>query len=231
MWRPYFASASWNPYGSGLWAWYPSAGYSWVSPYPWGWTPYHYGSWSFCSGTGWGWTPGGSWMGLSNVPGTALTPPNGGGRGLGYPGRPVHAPRCRRIHASACQPGKAADVQAGSEEHLRLPKRFCWAGSSSRRSWEIESILHRSGTTRLRQHARFFLPHLHSRREWNVAGAAGRHGNQLALRRKRPEFFWRRGAREYGLRFYEFRFDEFRFDGLQFRGTRRLGGRFFLGWS
>jgi hypothetical protein len=66
MWRPYFTSASWDPYGSGAWAYYPSAGYSWVSPYPWGWTPYHYGSWSFCQGVGWGWQPGGTWMGLAN---------------------------------------------------------------------------------------------------------------------------------------------------------------------
>jgi hypothetical protein len=66
MWRPYFTSASWSPFGSGAWAYYPSAGYSWVSPYPWGWTPYHYGSWSFCQGMGWGWQPGGAWMGLAN---------------------------------------------------------------------------------------------------------------------------------------------------------------------
>lgn len=67
MWRPYFASAAWNPYGNGVWAWYGGAGYSWVSPYPWGWTPYHYGTWSFCPGAGWGWMPGGTWMGLNNT--------------------------------------------------------------------------------------------------------------------------------------------------------------------
>ena len=66
MWRPYFASASWDPYGSGAFAYYPTAGYSWVSPYPWGWTPYHYGSWAFCQGIGWGWQPGGPWAGLQN---------------------------------------------------------------------------------------------------------------------------------------------------------------------
>jgi hypothetical protein len=66
MWRPYFTSASWDPFASGTWAYYPSAGYSWVSPYPWGWTPYHYGSWSFCQGVGWGWLPGGTWFGLAN---------------------------------------------------------------------------------------------------------------------------------------------------------------------
>src|SRR5487761_2303294 len=48
MWRPYFASAAWDPYSNGAWAYYQGAGYSWVSPYPWGWAPYHYGSWSFC---------------------------------------------------------------------------------------------------------------------------------------------------------------------------------------
>ncbi len=66
MWRPYFASASWDPYSSGAWAYYQNTGYSWVSPYPWGWTPYHYGSWAFCPGVGWGWQPGGAWMGLAN---------------------------------------------------------------------------------------------------------------------------------------------------------------------
>lgn len=67
MWQPYFVSANWDPYSNGAWAFYPGAGYSWVSPYPWGWTPYHYGSWSFCPGTGWGWQPGGMWNGLNNV--------------------------------------------------------------------------------------------------------------------------------------------------------------------
>ena len=74
MWRPYFASASWEPYGSGVWSWYPGVGYSWVSPYPWGWTPFHSGSWQYCSGAGWGWQPGGSWNGLQNQPGLALHP-------------------------------------------------------------------------------------------------------------------------------------------------------------
>ena len=66
MWRPYFTSAAWSPFGLGVWAWYPGAGYSWVSPYPWGWMPYHYGSWNFCPGIGWGWRPGGAWFGVSN---------------------------------------------------------------------------------------------------------------------------------------------------------------------
>ncbi len=68
IWRPYFASAAWDPFANGTWAWYPAAGYSWVSPYPWGWLPYHYGAWQYCPGSGWGWQPGGDWVGLKNVP-------------------------------------------------------------------------------------------------------------------------------------------------------------------
>jgi FecR protein len=68
MWRPYFVSAAWDPFSNGTWAWYSGAGYSWVSPYPWGWMPFHYGSWISCPGAGWGWVPGGSWNGLGNEP-------------------------------------------------------------------------------------------------------------------------------------------------------------------
>lgn len=66
FWRPYFVDAAWDPYGNGVWAWYQGAGYSWVSPYPWGWLPYHSGAWSFCPGVGWGWRPGAQWRGLAN---------------------------------------------------------------------------------------------------------------------------------------------------------------------
>jgi hypothetical protein len=92
VWRPYFTNASWDPFGSGAWAYYPSAGYSWVSPYPWGWTPYHYGSWSFCQGVGWGWQPGGAWMGLANN--TFVGQPGGFQNSLTgtRPRPPQHAP-------------------------------------------------------------------------------------------------------------------------------------------
>jgi hypothetical protein len=102
MWRPYFASAAWDPYANGAWAYYAGAGYSWVSPYPWGWTPYHYGSWSFCPGVGWGWMPGGMWNGLGNMGGYAYTPslltkaapPSGGTGGTGArPAPPSHPPQ------------------------------------------------------------------------------------------------------------------------------------------
>jgi FecR protein len=77
MWQPYFVSAAWNPYGNGLWAYYPGAGYSWVSPYPWGWLPFHTGSWGYCPARGWGWVPGGQWYGLHNV--AVVTHPINGG--------------------------------------------------------------------------------------------------------------------------------------------------------
>jgi hypothetical protein len=73
MWRPHFASAAWDPFSNGAWAYYPNSGYSWVSPYPWGWTPYHSGSWAYCNGTGWGWLPGGTWNGLNNSPATLIS--------------------------------------------------------------------------------------------------------------------------------------------------------------
>jgi hypothetical protein len=66
MWRPYFASAGWDPFANGVWTWYPGMGYSWVSPYPWGWLPFHSGSWASCGGAGWGWRPGGTWAGVQN---------------------------------------------------------------------------------------------------------------------------------------------------------------------
>jgi FecR protein len=86
MWRPYLASAAWDPFANGIWAWYPGAGYSWVSPYPWGWAPFHSGSWAYCSGAGWGWRPGNQWIGLHNHPATFNT-----AKGVNCP-RPPHAP-------------------------------------------------------------------------------------------------------------------------------------------
>jgi hypothetical protein len=92
MWRPYFASAGWDPYANGAWAYYQNAGYSWVSPYPWGWTPYHYGSWNYCQGTGWGWMPGGTWNGLNNVAAMTHYQSIGGATGGGRPPSPIHPP-------------------------------------------------------------------------------------------------------------------------------------------
>jgi FecR protein len=76
MWQPYLVNAAWNPYGNGLWAYYPGAGYSFVSPYPWGWLPFHSGGWSYCPARGWGWVPGGRFYGIHNIA-TVIHPING----------------------------------------------------------------------------------------------------------------------------------------------------------
>jgi hypothetical protein len=74
---------------------YPGAGYSWVSPYPWGWLPYHSGSWAFCQGVGWGWQPGGNWNGLNNIAsgfaGGGVSPTVGAGAGV-LAKNPMHSP-------------------------------------------------------------------------------------------------------------------------------------------
>jgi hypothetical protein len=85
FWQPYLVGNGWNPYANGVWALYPGAGYSWVSPYPWGWLPYHSGTWSFYPGYGWGWQPGGNWNGLNNVA-------TGGGQMATLVGTTVHSP-------------------------------------------------------------------------------------------------------------------------------------------
>ena len=87
FWQPYFAGQGWSPYANGVWALYPGAGYSWVSPYPWGWLPYHSGAWGYCQGVGWGWQPGGAWNGLNNIAAVGLV-----GGLVGTAGRPVRSP-------------------------------------------------------------------------------------------------------------------------------------------
>ncbi len=90
LWQPYFVNTAWSPYSAGLWAWYPGAGYSYVSMYPWGWTPFHSGSWSYCNGHGWGWQPTGGWSGVQNLHKLVLTGAPGG-----TPIKPPPPPRPR----------------------------------------------------------------------------------------------------------------------------------------
>ena len=85
LWRPYLASAMWDPYSNGVLAYYPNIGASWVSPYPWGWAPYHSGSWMNCGAAGWGWQPGNSFTGLNNL--TSSTIRNRISRGILTPGK------------------------------------------------------------------------------------------------------------------------------------------------
>lgn len=67
-WQPYFVGTGWDPFMDGSWAFYPTIGYVWVSPYPWAWMPYRYGSWFVAPGYGWAWRPGNSWAGWNNLP-------------------------------------------------------------------------------------------------------------------------------------------------------------------
>jgi hypothetical protein len=92
FWQPYFVGAGWSPYANGVWAMYPGAGYSWVSPYPWGWLPYHSGSWSFMPGYGWGWQPGGTWNGLNNIAGGGFAPAGSGTGITGVTKSGMHSP-------------------------------------------------------------------------------------------------------------------------------------------
>ncbi len=61
LWQPFGVGMGWNPFMDGSWMWYPSAGYMWVSSYPWGWMPYRYGTWNFVPGYGWCWAPAAAW--------------------------------------------------------------------------------------------------------------------------------------------------------------------------
>ena len=127
MWRPYLATASFDPYASGIWSWYPASGYSWVSPYPWGWTPYHSGSWNYCaSGGGWGWQPQGGWNGLQNQP-AALKFKAPGGLRPRPPAKPVGGqPTSIGVNLSRMQASKlgadGAFVFHGESAGLGVPR-------------------------------------------------------------------------------------------------------------
>lgn len=126
VWQPYFIDAAWSPFQDGGWAFYPGAGYMWVSGYPWGWMPYNYGNWAFVPGFGWVWQPGyyNPWYGIPQVVNPPVrtkvpTPPVRGhqtvmvGRGLAA-NPAAGAPRRLTIN-----PGSAGfGVPRGSVRHL-----------------------------------------------------------------------------------------------------------------
>lgn len=126
VWQPYFIGAGWDPFMDGAWAFYPGAGYMWVSGYPWGWMPYNYGNWAFAPGYGWVWQPGyfNYYGGIPQVVNPPVrtkvpTPPARGhqtvlvGRGLSF-NPPLGAPRRLTIN-----PGSASiGVPRGSVRHL-----------------------------------------------------------------------------------------------------------------
>jgi hypothetical protein len=143
MWQPYFVSAAWNPYANGLWAWYPGAGYSWVSPYPWGWLPYHTGSWAFCPARGWGWVPGGGgWYGLNNVA-VVRHPINGGTNPIRPkpplppgPGKPTLAFASRAAMPTSKLVGEQGFVFRNNSAGLGVPRGSM--GNLSKISPEVE---------------------------------------------------------------------------------------------
>ena len=95
LWRPYFASAAWDPFTNGGWYWYPGFGYTWVSGYPWGWMPYRYGAWTFVPGFGWAWQRGSVWSGWAPIP------------------RVVNAPRHFVMPRPPATPGQTVVVNRG----------------------------------------------------------------------------------------------------------------------
>jgi len=102
VWRPYLATAGFDPAASGVWAWYPGVGYTFVSPYAWGWTSFNSGSWVSCGSRGWGWRSG-AWVGMKNH---GIVEPI---KGPGHHRGPLEAPA----------PGKPTFVNAGEHELVR----------------------------------------------------------------------------------------------------------------
>jgi hypothetical protein len=111
VWQPYLASAAFDPAASGAWAWYPGAGYTFVSPYLWGWTTFNSGSWVSCGTQGWGWRPG-AWVGMKN-------------RGIV---EPIHGPGHRPRPVDEPVAGKPTVVDAG--DHGMVRSRVMLDGSS-----------------------------------------------------------------------------------------------------
>jgi len=126
VWQPYFIDAGWSPFQDGGWAFYPGAGYMWVSGYPWGWMPYNYGNWAFVPGFGWVWQPGyyNPWYGIPQVVNPPVrtkvpTPPVRGHQtvmvGLGLAANPATGGLSRLT----INPGSAGfGVPRGSVRHL-----------------------------------------------------------------------------------------------------------------
>lgn len=109
MWQPYLTGAGWDPFMNGAWAWYPGAGYTWVSAYPWGWTPYRYGSWTYLSAYGWFWQPGSTWAGWNTGPQIANAPLR-----FSAP-RPPATPGRTLIVSRRAPAGSVRVIQNGSE--------------------------------------------------------------------------------------------------------------------
>jgi len=109
VWQPYFIGDNWSPFQDGGWAFYPGAGYMWVSGYPWGWAPYRSGSWAFIPGFGWGWQPG-NLNSYYAVPQVAKAP-----AGMKMPTAPVSGRQTVMVGL-----GLVANPAAGAPAHLTI---------------------------------------------------------------------------------------------------------------
>jgi hypothetical protein len=127
VWQPYFMGANWSPFQDGGWAFYPGAGYAFVSGYPWGWAPYHSGNWVFVPGYGWVWEPGAygsSFYGVTQLVSaplkTKLLTPPASGRKMVMVGRGLAAnPAAGAPRRLTIEPGSAGfGVPRGAVDHL-----------------------------------------------------------------------------------------------------------------
>ena len=163
IWQPYLIGAGWSPYANGMWALYPGAGYSWVSPYPWGWLPYHSGAWSFFPGYGWGWQPGGSWMGLNNIAATGFAPTGSSIASstaamgvLHAPTRPVGPALVAgqpRAFVGAGKPYADGDVGTERAGKLCVREELGWAGSAAWLAGRFERSVEQRGEAWVGEHA------------------------------------------------------------------------------
>ncbi len=127
VWQPYLMGANWSPFQDGGWAFYPGAGYAFVSGYPWGWAPYHSGNWVFIPGYGWVWEPGAYGNSFYTVPQlvnapvkTKLVTPPASGRAMVMVGRGLAAnPAAGTLRRLTIEPGSAGfGVPRGAVTHL-----------------------------------------------------------------------------------------------------------------
>ena len=135
FWVPDGAGAGWDPYGSGYWGNYGgSAGYVWISGYPWGWLPYHCGTWNyFNSFNQWGWIPGGSCWNGGGITGIRREASGTCRRGITGCRARLRSPiRCR---LAAVASGEGADVDCGgSRTGSDYADAACRGGAENHRS-------------------------------------------------------------------------------------------------
>ena len=167
VWQPYFIGANWDPFMDGAWAFYPGAGYMWVSGYPWGWMPYNYGNWAFVPGYGWVWQPGyfNYYGGIPRVLNPPVrtkvpTPPTRGHQtvlvGRGLTANPAGAPRHLTISPGSAGIGvprgsiRNLDHVAKTMTHTSRPVTVATIpppSTSSNASWGGSSPSMRGGTS------------------------------------------------------------------------------------